>query len=292
MKTKRNLIQLCLLCAALLPAVAQAQFTFTTNSGAITITGYNPGSGGDVTIPSMTNGWPVTSIGNMAFYYCTNLTSVTIPNSVTSIGSEAFYYCTSLTSVTIPNSVTNIGSYTFQYCSGLTNLTIGTSVTSVGSYAFIWCTNLTSMTIPNSVTNIGSYAFYGCFGLKTVCFLGNAPGAGTDSTVFDGDNAATVYYLPGTTGWGLTFDGLPTALWFLPNPLILNHSPGFGVQTHQFGFTISWATNISVVVEGCTNLVHPVWTPVTTNALVNGTNYFSDPQWTNYSARFYRLRSP
>ena len=268
MKTKRNLIRICLLCAALLPAVGQAQLIFTTNSGALTITHYT-GYGGDVTIPDTTNGWPVTSIGSYAFYYCTNLTSVTIPNSVTSIGDGAF-----------------------EYCYGLTNLTIGTSVTTIGAYAFYDCESLTSMTIPTSVTSIGDSAFYYCSALKTVCFLGNAPGAGTDSSVFSGDNAATVYYLPGTTGWGLTFDGLPAALWFVPNPLILNNSPGFGVQTHQFGFTISWATNISVVVEGCTNLVNPVWTPVTTNALVNGTNYFTDRQWTNHPARFYRLRSP
>ena len=291
MKTKRNLIQLCLLCAALLPAVAQAQFTFTTNNGAITITHFT-GYGGAVTIPSMTNGWPVTSIGSNAFYDCHDLTSVTIPNSVTNIGSAAFAQCYGLTSVTIPNSVTSIGSYAFDWCIGLTNLTIGTSVTSIGSSAFSRCSGLTSVTVPNSVTSIGNNAFHYCSGLKTVCFLGNAPGAGIDSTVFDGDNAATVYYLPGTTGWGLTFDGLPTALWFVPNPLILNNTPGFGVQTNQFGFTISWATNISVVVEGCTNLVNPVWTPVTTNALVNGTNYFSDSKWTNYPARFYRLRSP
>jgi hypothetical protein len=95
--------------------------------------------------------------------------------------------------------------------------------------------------------------------------------------------------LPGTTGWGATFDGLPTAPWFLPNPLILNHGPGFGVQPGGFGFTISWATNGSVVVEAATNLANPVWIPVSTNnTLTDGTNYFSDPQWTNYPVRFYR----
>ena len=110
--------------------------------------------------------------------------------------------------------------------------------------------------------------------------------------MFYGDNNATVYYLPGTTGWGSTFGGLPTVLWFLPNPLILNFEPNFGVQTNCFGFTISWATNISVVVEVCTNLANPVWSPTATNALIAGTSYFSDPQWTNYPARYYRLSSP
>jgi hypothetical protein len=64
------------------------------------------------------------------------------------------------------------------------------------------------------------------------------------------------------------------------------------VQTNAFGFIISWATNISVVVEVCTNLASPVWQPVQTNALTGGSSYFSDPQWTNYPGRFYRLRSP
>jgi hypothetical protein len=64
------------------------------------------------------------------------------------------------------------------------------------------------------------------------------------------------------------------------------------VQTNCFGFTIAWATNISVVVEACTNLTNPVWQPVQTNMLTTDSAYFSDPQWTNYPSRFYRLRSP
>ncbi len=79
----------------------------------------------------------------------------------------------------------------------------------------------------------------------------------------------------------------------LPYPLILNNnSPSFGVQTNGFGFIISWATNIPVVVEACADLANPIWSPVGTNTLTGGSSYFSDPQWTNYSARFYRLRSP
>jgi hypothetical protein len=126
--------------------------------------------------------------------------------------------------------------------------------------------------------------------LTNICFEGNAPAA--DTTVFSSDTSAMVYYLPGTTGWSNTFAGVPTALWYLPNPLILNNSPGFGVQSNMFGFTISWATNISFVVEACTNLANPVWIPLPTNTLTNGSFSYSDPQWTNYPGRFYRITSP
>src|SRR5271165_6975882 len=87
-----------------LPAAAQAQYTYTTNSGAVTITGYT-GPGGAVTIPASLNGLPVTSIGDEAFYG-SGVTSITIPNSVTNIGGNAFQSCANLTGVTLPTSVT------------------------------------------------------------------------------------------------------------------------------------------------------------------------------------------
>ena len=92
-----------------LPALVQAQFAFTTNNGAITITGYNTNDGPNVVIPAMMNGYPVTTIGDEVFLKDTSITSVSIPNSVTSIGQQAFEGCSNLTSATIPGNVTSIG---------------------------------------------------------------------------------------------------------------------------------------------------------------------------------------
>ena len=98
---------------------------------------------GDITIPS-------------------SITYAGVTYSVTSIGDRAFWYCSGLTSITIPNSVTSIGSAAFESCSGLTSITIPNSVTSIDYGVFRDCTGLTSVTIPNSVTSIGDHAFFGC----------------------------------------------------------------------------------------------------------------------------------
>ena len=112
--------------------------------------------------------YEVTSIGEHAFYKCSGLTAITIPNSVTSIGGAAFANCDSLTSIIIPNSVTSIGEYAFYECSKLTSITIPNSVTSIGWRAFDGCSSLTSMTIPNSVTSIGNEVFHGCESLASI----------------------------------------------------------------------------------------------------------------------------
>ncbi|MCD7886863.1 MAG: leucine-rich repeat domain-containing protein, partial [Clostridiales bacterium] len=103
----------------------------------------------------------VTSIGNYAFYYCTEITDVTIGNTITSIGRSAFYNCKSLRAVTIPDSVISIGYEAFTFCS-LKVVVIPNGVTSIGSFAFSYNKSLKSAIIPDSVTSIGSYAFNNC----------------------------------------------------------------------------------------------------------------------------------
>ena len=119
-------------------------------------------------IPAEINGVTVTSIGNRAFYHCSNLTSAIIPEGVTSIGDSAFSGCSSLRNVTIPSSVTSIGNGAFFSCDSLTSVTIPEGVTSIGESTFYYCEDLTSVTIPGSVTSIGEDAFNSCFSLTSV----------------------------------------------------------------------------------------------------------------------------
>ena len=138
--------------------------------------------------------YSVTSIGYAAFYKCSGLTSVTIPNSVTSIGSSAFRGCTGLTSVTIPNSVISIGNYAFQDCPGLTSVTIPDSVTSIGNDAFHGCTGLTSVIIPNLVTSLGESTFSGCTGLTSVIIPNSVTSIG--KSAFSGCKGLTSVIIP------------------------------------------------------------------------------------------------
>lgn len=127
---------------------------------------------GDVYIPaSFVYGgetYSVTTIGYRAFYECSGLTFVNIPNSVISIGKESFYGCSRLTSVNIPNSVTTIDRAAFYGCSSITSIVIPNSVTYVEWNVFAGCSSLTAVSIPSSLNIINNGMFSGCSALKTI----------------------------------------------------------------------------------------------------------------------------
>ena len=150
------------------------QFTEQSN-GTYSVSAYT-GSATEVVIPSVYNGCAVTRIGSKTFYNCSDLTSITIPDSVTSIDVYVFYGCRKLTDITIGENseLTSIGDYAFQQCSNLTSITFGenSQLTTIGDFAFHNCSNLTSITIPSSVTSIDKYAFADCDSLTSITFGG------------------------------------------------------------------------------------------------------------------------
>ena len=138
-------------------------------------------------------------LGDYAFYFCSGLTSLTLPSGVTEIGDYAFSICSGLTSLTIPSSVTEIGNSAFYCCSGLTSLTLPSSVTSIGTSAFFCCYGLISLTIPSSVTAIGSRAFNDCSSLTSIyAYMEKLPETGSNLFLGCDEKKCTVYVPKGT----------------------------------------------------------------------------------------------
>ncbi len=200
-----------LLLLLVLPAVVQAQYyytnsygiwSYTPNTGPVTITGdTNIPLNGVVVIPDTINGYPVTSIGNSAFYDLTGLTNVTIGTNLTSVGNEHLSLCTGLKSVMIGTNVTSIGSFAFGACFSLTSVIIPDSATIVGGQAFFSCISLTNVVIGRGVTSIGTQAFYDCASLTAITVdAANASYSTVAGVLFNKRQTTLVQYPGGKVG--------------------------------------------------------------------------------------------
>jgi hypothetical protein len=273
----------------MLPAftVAASNLDYSSLNGVLfnknqsTLIQFPGGRAGPYTVPDT-----VTNFGDQAFSFSADLTGVTIPNGVTSIGNMQFYGCSSLTDLSIPDSVTGIETNAFYYCWSLTNVTIPASVTNIAFSAFAECYDLQTVTMGTGLKFLGDQVFVDDTALAGIYFQGNAPALGGTDVFFNVNPAGAVYYFAGTTGWSTMFGGLPTVQ--IGARLTISDT---GLKDDIFGFTINGTSNLVVLVEACTNLVKPIWSPVATNTLTEGSSSFSDPQWTNYHGRFYRVVS-
>lgn len=174
-----------------------------TDDGTAEITDYL-GSDETLVVPAELDGIAVTSIGDMAFFWCNSLASITIPKGVTSIGNYAFIWCKSLTSINLPDTVTHIGINPFIDCDSLIRInvspdnpelavidgvlfsktdkalvcypcarpnseyTIPQGITRIRDRAVSTCAFLVSITIPDSVISIEDRAFYSCSSLTSI----------------------------------------------------------------------------------------------------------------------------
>ena len=165
-------------------------FTCKINNNSITI--IDCSNEEEINIPSAIEGYPVTELGESAFWHSKNsvLKKVTIPSSVTKIGDSCFSMCSELTSIELPNSITSIGNGAFYGCkkltnlripdkittisegmfsgSGITSIIIPYTITSIGKTAFLNCENLKEIEIPNGITTIYERTFMGCSSLQNV----------------------------------------------------------------------------------------------------------------------------
>ncbi|MBD5361781.1 MAG: leucine-rich repeat protein [Bacteroides sp.] len=171
--------------------------------------------------------YSVSSIQSCAFEGCTNLTSVTLPNSMYTIWSNAFKDCTALTSIKIPESVTTIDSRAFQGCTSLTSVTLTNSETRISDNVFRGCSSLTSITLPDSLRSIGDYAFFACSSLTTIAIPDHTTSIGNNA--FSKCSSLTTVTIPGSIqSFGsnifLNCDNLKTINYKTTKPVAIDKS--------------------------------------------------------------------
>ena len=136
-----------------------------------------------------------------------------VPEGVTNILRGAFLLCKGLNSVQLPSSLKRLGGCAFFVCSNLRSVTLAEGVESIGMQAFESCSQLETITLPASVRHLESWAFRNASGLRSVRFLGDAPGGAGNTTLFHNCPEAVIYRNPDAKGWGESFGGRPVKEW-------------------------------------------------------------------------------
>ena len=184
--------------------------TWDLTDGVLTIAGsgamtdfenntYAPWNGYSSLIQSVVIRDSVTTVGNYAFAFCSNLSTISLGDSLISIGEYAFFSCTLLGGATIPDKVITIGDYAFANCDRLSSVELGESVESIGDYVFNRCVNLSTVTLSERVKSIGKAAFMNCQKLSEVTNYVAEPQI-IESDVFSAvDLSASTLYVPGNS---------------------------------------------------------------------------------------------
>lgn len=157
-----------------------------------------------------------------------------------------------------------------------TSVFLGDLVFTLPVGTFKNCTNLSSVFCGASLTNIAANVFSNCPKMQELCFEGSPPGVA--SSAFEGATSLVNHYIPGTPGWGSTLGGKPVRPWL----------PKISVRRGESRPVISvdWARGKEVVIEACSDLGAPFWTPVGTNTVPR--EYYPA---NDLAARFYRVRA-
>lgn len=186
--------------------VTSKYYTYTVSDDQITIVSVDRDIKGALSIPANIGRFPVTAIGDSAFFSCRSLTSVKMPNTITSIGDYAFYDCSSLDSVDLSSGLTYIGECAFKDCKSLKTVVIPINVTVIKVNTFENCASLNSVVIPRSIESIEAEAFFNCAALTSVQIPSKVKSIGV--SVFDGCTALTDIKVSQNNEWYSDIDGV------------------------------------------------------------------------------------
>ena len=151
--------------------VDSIRYRVNDEGGTCSVTGTDGEVSGDIVIPSTVNGYIVSEIASYAFYNCSGITSLSLPNTVMTINDSAFRLCQSLTSIDL-SGVGVIGIYAFAYCTSLSEVHFSTKLAAIGEAAFTGCTALQEIELHENLSLVVDNAFSGCTGLEKVYYTG------------------------------------------------------------------------------------------------------------------------